>query len=716
MKKTIVISMICLLFIHFLSAQEKMLTIDDAVMGAYRHLRPENLISAQWRDNDLNYTYVDSYTKIIQKNSTDDSQEVILEIKQLNEILKKLNTKGLDYFYDYKWLDFNTILFNNENRILVYNINSKEIKFDFEAPENAENLNFSENSKQIAYTIKNNLYFTDKSGKQTQITNYDDENMVCGTSVSRNEFGIDGGIFWSPNGEKIAFFKKNEDDVTNYPLVDITTRIASLKNTKYPMTGEPSENVALGVFDIKTGKTVWIEDEPDSEKYLTCITWEPSGENIYIAVLNREQNHMKLNKYNALTGDIIKTLFEEKHLKYVEPEHDLYFMKNNPTQFIWQSERDGFNHMYLYTTEGELIKQLTKGEWIVTDILGFDEKAKFLFYTSTEVSPLERHLYKLDLKKGKTTQISSAKGMHEFVISKNATKFIDSYSNTSTPSKIDMIDTDGKLIKNLITAQNPLLKYKMPEMEMITIKSADGKTDLHGRLVKPLGYKDGGKFPVVVYVYGGPHAQLVTDSWLGGTGLWDYYMAQRGYVVFTIDNRGSADRGLEFENVIHRQCGQNEMLDQMKGIEFLKNLDYVDTERIGVHGWSYGGFMTISLITNYPETFKVGVAGGPVIDWKYYEVMYGERYMDTPQENPEGFKKTSLLDKAKDLKGQLLIIHGFIDPTVVIQHSLDFLREAEKEKVLVDYYTYPTHEHNVRGADRIHLMMKVSKYFDDYLK
>jgi dipeptidyl-peptidase-4 len=252
-------------------------------------------------------------------------------------------------------------------------------------------------------------------------------------------------------------------------------------------------------------------------------------------------------------------------------------------------------------------------------------------------------------------------------------------------------------------------------MSVFTIKAADDKTDLYCRLIKPLNFDPSKKYPAIVYVYGGPHAQLVEDSWLGGTSLWDFYMAQKGYVIFTVDNRGSSNRGLEFENIIHRNLGITEMEDQLKGIEYLKNLGYVDMDRIGVTGWSYGGFMTISLMTHYPEVFKVGVAGGPVIDWKYYEVMYGERYMDTPDENPDGYEKTSLLNYAKELKGRLLIIHGAIDNTVVWQHSLTFLEECIKNKILVDYFVYPRHEHNVSGIDRLHLMRKITQYFDDYL-
>jgi dipeptidyl-peptidase-4 len=255
----------------------------------------------------------------------------------------------------------------------------------------------------------------------------------------------------------------------------------------------------------------------------------------------------------------------------------------------------------------------------------------------------------------------------------------------------------------------------MPEIEVGTIKSADGVNDLCYRLIKPINYNDGKKHPVLVYVYGGPHSQMVTESWMSGANLYFMFLAQQGYVVFTVDNRGTDNRGFEFESIIHRNLGVAEMADQMKGVEFVKSLPYVDANRIGVEGWSYGGFMTISLKLTHPDVFKVGCAGGPVIDWKWYEVMYGERYMDTPQENPEGYKSTSLLGKVNNLDGRLLVIHGAEDPTVVWQHSLEFIDACIKAGKLVDYFVYPHHPHNVRGADRVHLYKKMFDYYQQNL-
>ncbi|PIX36598.1 MAG: hypothetical protein COZ59_00225 [Bacteroidetes bacterium CG_4_8_14_3_um_filter_31_14] len=432
-------------------------------------------------------------------------------------------------------------------------------------------------------------------------------------------------------------------------------------------------------------------------------------------MLNPQQNYMKFNQYDATTGEFIKTLFEEKNDKYVEPLTPAVFLKKSPNQFIWQSQRDGYNHLYLYDISGKLIKQITKGEWVVTDFLGFDENEKVAFYISTEKSPLERNVYSVNLENGKVICLTSAQGYHTAMFCSSGKYLIDQYSSTELPNVYNLIDANGKKVREILNASNPLKDISMPEMQMFKIKAADGKTDLYGRIIKPLNFDASKKYPAILYVYGGPHAQMVENSWLGGAPLWDFFMAQKGYVVITVDNRGSANRGFEFESVIHRNVGTNEALDQMETVKYLKNLGYVDEKRIGVHGWSYGGFMTINLMTTFPDVFKTGVAGGPVIDWKYYEVMYGERYMDTPQENPDGYENTSLLNKAKNLKGNLLIIHGYIDNTVVLQHSLSFIQKCIENGILVDYFLYPEHEHNVRGMDRIHLLKKITKYFDDYM-
>lgn len=718
MKRFFLTFILLMTSVIFVSAQKKQLTIEDAVAGQWQQLYPEHIQGVKaYSEND--FSYVSDYKEILLINNKGEKNKIITDLKEINAALKESGNKQLKYFpyWDYKWTDKYHLTFKANGIFFIYNIQTKKIGTHILLPKEAKNININYKNNYVAYTIENNLYFADNKSKTVQITYDEDKGIVNGSNyVHRQEFGINKGIFWSPEGNFIAFYRKDETMVADYPLVDITTRIATVKNTKYPMIGEKSEEVTLGIYNLRTGKTVFCNvTNFTKEHYLTSITWSLDEKYIFIGVLNREQNHLKMNKYNASDGSFVKTLFEEKNKRYVEPEHPFYFLPNRNNEFLYYSERDGYDHLYLYNTEGKLIKQLTKGNWAVLDIKGFDKKGENVYITSTEESPIEIQLYKVNIKTGKRQKLTSGKGTHNDILSNSRKYFFDSYSNTKVANNNRICNNKGEIIKEILNAKDPLEEYNLGKMSIGTIKAADNKTDLFYRLITPPNFDPNKKYPVVVYVYGGPHAQLITNSRLGGARLWNYYMAQKGYIMFTLDNRGSANRGFEFESIIHRQCGQEEMKDQMKGIDFLKNLPFVDTTRIGVHGWSYGGFMTISLITNYPETFKTAVAGGPVIDWKYYEVMYGERYMDTPKENPEGFKKTSLLNKAKDLKARLLIIQGYVDPVVVPQNSLDFIRSCIKAGTDIDYFLYPESEHNMKGKTRIHLMKKVTRYFDDYL-
>ena len=573
-----------------------------------------------------------------------------------------------------------------------------------------------------AVSKNGSLYVIYANGTERLVAERENDQITYGEYVSRNEFGIDGGTFWSPDNRKLAFYRKDESKVTSFPLLDITTRTGSLKEIKYPMAGMDSENVQLGIFDVVTGETVYAAvDDFGYDRYLTNITWSPDGEMIYIQVLDRSQKHLKLNAYSAQTGDFIKTILTEDNEKYVEPFDPLYFIKDQNFFIYRTANRDGYRNLYLCDNDGN-IRRLTS---VDADVKYVGNDGRYVYYTSAEVSPVENHLFRIELKNlkkgvakasfGKPQRLTFAEGWHEIQLSPDYKHFIDSYSSLCTPRVVNICTTDGKIIKNLLTADDPTLDYAYTEISLGTVRSADGQYDNYYRLIKPKDFDPSKKYPVIVYVYGGPHSQMVQNTYLAQLRRWEMYMAQRGYLVYVQDNRGTENRGIAFEQAIHGQCGQAEMADQIEGVKMLMDLPYVDKERIGVHGWSYGGFMTISLITNYPDIFKVAVAGGPVIDWKWYEVMYGERYMDNPAVNPEGYEKTSLINKAKDLKGKLLICQGAIDPVVVWEHSLSFIRECIKNNVQVDYFPYPCAEHNVMGKDRVHLHDKISMYFEDYL-
>jgi dipeptidyl-peptidase-4 len=554
-----------------------------------------------------------------------------------------------------------------------------------------------------------------KDKRVMQVTDDADSNVINGQAVHRNEFGIEKGIFFSPRGNYLAYYHMDQTMVNDYPIIDWSVVPATVTMIKYPMAGGTSHEVTLRVFNPKTGKTVELETGEPRDHYLTAVTWSPDEQYIYIAILNRDQNHSWLNQYNAQTGKKIKTLFEETSKTYVEPLHPLEFLPNSNDKFIWWSNKDGFQHLYLYNTNGKEIRRLTTGKYDVNEIVGFNEGENEVIITSAKESPLEKHSYNVDLSSGKTRRLDNEPGVHTVIASEDGQFIYDSYTSVDVPRVCLIRSTHNNFEKVLLDAPNTLADYDRAEIRDVTIKADDG-TPLYGKLILPPDFNPNRKYPVIVYLYNGPHVQLVRNIFPASGNLWYEYMAQRGYIVFTMDGRGSSNRGRDFEQVTFRRLGTVEMNDQLKGVEYLKSLPYVDANRLGVHGWSFGGFMTTSLMLRHPGVFKVAVAGGPVMDWSMYEVMYTERYMDTPQQNPEGYATSNLLTKTKNLKGKLLLIHGTNDGTVVWQHSILFLKNAISNNVQVDYFVYPGYEHNVRGKDRVHLMEKISEYFDTYLK
>lgn len=711
-----------------LMAQDKQLTLHDLIPGGktYSRFVPKNLPQLQWA-GDI-YIYVEKNGVIGAKPKH--YPEIRFSRSTLN---RALQAAGLDsvarmpsFSVPYKGKQI--LAFTHKQHRIHFDMQEQKVVADYKLDKGGSNYEFCPANSYLAYTDGNNVKILSPDNQTSIVTRETKADIVCGQAVHQREFGIHKGLFWSPQGSALAFYRMDESMVTDYPIVNIDARCAKAEPQKYPMAGMKSHEVTVGIYHLPTAETVWLKTGTPKEKYLTNITWSPDGKSIYIAELNREQNEMHLVRYSALTGEKEADLFTEKNERYVEPQQPALFLPNDPDKFIWQSQRDGFNHLYLYNTDGKLLRQLTQGEWLVMNVAGFDPKGENLFLTSTRPHPLSSFSYgtplninawRLDLKKGDMYLLSNGtglQGVHHLSVSPDGKYAIDSYSSPRIPRQIDIVRTkDGKVQETLLKAEDPYRGYEMPEIETGHIKAADGVTDLNYRLIKPAGLDESKKHPAIIYVYGGPHAQLVTGDWMNGARGWDLYMAQRGYVMLTVDSRGSANRGFEFESVIHRNLGVNEMADQMQGVELLKSLPYVDADRIGVHGWSYGGFMTTNLMLTYPDVFKVGVAGGPVIDWSNYEIMYGERYMDRPQDNPEGYKNANLKLKAGKLKGRLLMIHGDIDPVVVWQHSLGFLKACVDADTYPDYFVYPHHQHNVIGKDRPHLHEKITRYFEDHL-
>lgn len=696
-----------------LAQEKKNFTLQEAILGY--HLYPKGLSQLQWVD-DYHFAHVVNNT--IQVSEIEKTKNGLVKSIGLNELEVAAAAIGLDSLKRIPRIEFinaNEFKFIAGNNAYKYLIGDRKMEKMGEMNSSWEHTNIHSTTQNVAYVFDQNLYVYHKS-KPEQITLDGGNGIVYGQAVHRNEFGINGGTFWSPKGSALAFYRMDESMVTDYPIYDLNQKPAAFANIKYPVAGEKSHHVTVGVYHLATGRLTYLQTGLPEEQYLTNISWSPDEKYIYIAVVNRAQDQMSLRMYDAASGRYIKTLFEERNARYVEPEHPVMFVKNQEGKFIWQSERDGYNHVYLYDTSGRLLKQVTSGNWVVTEVLGFDASGDKLFIMGTKESPLSQDLYCYSLKSGKSLRLSNNEGTHRIKGSPNNVHFIDQFSNTLTPMDIRILTDQGEIFETIHQSANPLEAYNLGEMSIGTIKADDG-TDLYYRLFKPSNFDPTKKYPVVVYLYGGPHLQLVTNTWLGGANLWYQYLAQQGFVVFSLDCRGSANRGFAFESAVHRQMATLEMEDHISGVNWLKSQTWVDGSRMGVHGWSYGGFMTTSLMTRKPGVFKVGVAGGPVIDWKYYEVMYTERYMDTPQENPEGYQNNNLLGYVDKLEGKLLMIHGTEDDVVLWQHSLMYVQKAVESGVTnLDYFVYPNHKHNVYGKDRLHLYQKVTEYLIEGLK
>ncbi|WP_101541961.1 S9 family peptidase [Bacteroides cutis] len=707
---TVLLALPTLLITNAMAQEPNKPTLEDLIPGGETYRIIEDLYGLQWWGDTCIKPGIDSLLAVNPRNG---KETLLVTREKINRILEREKLGKLSHLRQVSlpWANTSQVLINLPGSYVVYDWKADKITSKREVPKKGINRDYHTTSGNVAYTIQNNLFVNGIA-----VTNEPD-GIVCGQSVHRNEFGISKGTYWSPAGNLLAFYRMDESSVTRYPLVDITTRVGKLNNVRYPMAGMTSHKVTVGIYNPETQKTIYLNAGDPTDRYFTNLSWAPDARSLYLIELNRDQNHARLCQYSAETGELMATLFEETHPKYVEPQHPIVFLPWDSNKFIYQSQRDGFNHLYLYDTNGKLIKQLTEGKWLVNDLLGFNTQRKEVVFNA--IDALGSANFAVNVNSGKRSLPFSinttTEGMHTGLLSASGAYIIDRYSSPTVPRNIDIIDTKTFKSINLLRAKNPFEGFTMPSIETGTIKAADGVTNLYYRLIKPADFDPSKKYPAIIYVYGGPHAQMINSGWMNAARGWDIYMANKGYIMFTLDNRGSSNRGLEFENATFRQLGIEEGKDQVKGVEFLKSQPYIDGNRIGVHGWSFGGHMTTALILRYPEIFKVGVAGGPVIDWGYYEVMYGERYMDTPQSNPKGYKQCNLNNLAGNLKGHLLIIHDDHDDTCVPQHTLSFMKACVDARTYPDLFIYPTHKHNVKGRDRVHLHEKITRYFEDYL-
>lgn len=592
-----------------------------------------------------------------------------------------------------------------------------------ELPPQTTHADVSPNLQAVAYTTGHNLFVATASGSR-QVTD-EPEGVLCGQKVHREEWGITKGTFWSPDGQLLAFYRMDERMVDEHYLAEVPTLSDRRPAVRYPMAGTASHKVTVGIYNLTANKIIYLQTGDPTDRYFTNLAWSPDSTKVYIIELQRAQNRAELCRYDAPTGQREGIIVAEEQDKYIQPLHPIAFVPWMENTFLYHSRRDGFDHFYLYHTDGTLLGQLTQGPWLVGELLGFDSERHELIFTSNQASPLQQHAYRLTLeeREGHIATSSPSRcsahsdGWQEATLSSSGRFLLSREQSHNRPGEAYLIDGHGQRPPLcLLSAPDPYRDCRMPSIEIGTLTAADGSTPLYYRLMKPADFNPAQRYPVILYVYGGPGIRLISDRWLYDARGWDLFMANRGYLVFSLDSRGSCGRSLAFENCTYLHLGIEEGRDQMRGIEFLKSLPYVDSKRIGVHGWSFGGYMTVALLLRYPDAFAAGVAGGAVIDWRLYEIMYGERYMSTPQKNAEGYAATDLTRQAASLKRPLLLIHGGQDPVVLPVHAFAFLEAAVEAGVQPDFFLYPTYGHHVLGHDRIHLYQRITRYFDFHLQ
>ena len=578
-------------------------------------------------------------------------------------------------------------------------------------------IKLSPKGNYISFIRDQNLYVKHiASGEETAITTNGGGNLKYGMAefVAQEEMGRMTGYWWSPDEQYIAFTEVDETPVDIITRSEIYADEIKMIEQKYPSAGTPNVKIRLAIQHLKTQQRNWVDLGKDEDIYLARGKWMPDSEHFTYQWQNRTQQALELRSVNVKTHSQ-EVLLTESSNTWVNLHDDFTFI-NQGKQFIWASERDGFKHLYLFNSDGTLVRQLTKGEWVVDQLEAVDEKAGKVYFTGRKDTPLESHLYSVNLKGGDVRKLTAREGYHHITFSGDASIYIDMSSTANTPFQVSLHKASGKQItwleENKLDANHPLTPYVKDwiKPEFGTITNDEG-IDLYYRLYKPAKLE--GKHPVIVYLYGGPHAQVVNNQWGGNRGLLMQHWVSKGYVVFSIDNRGSNYRGKAFEEPIYKAMGSVEVDDQVTGVKFLHTLPYVDKERIGVYGHSYGGYMTLMSMFKAGDYFKAGVSGAPVTTWRLYDTHYTERYMGNPNTDSDAYDASSVFPYAQDLKGPLLIYHGMADDNVLFTHSTKLYKHLQDMGKPFEVMDYPGKKHSIRGKQTgIHLYHTITNFFD----
>ena len=607
------------------------------------------------------------------------------------------------------------ILLPSSNNIFLYNLKNGHISQLTNDVENERDPRFSPDGKEIAFLKNHNLWVLNLSdGSTRQLTISGQDHVFIGRFdwVYEEEFGIRTGFFWSPDSKKIAFFKVDERPEPKFPIVNFIPIHNSVEWERYPKAGDKNAIVTIGVVSVATKKVVWMDTGKNIDQYIPRIKWLPNSQRLAIQRLNRLQNKLEVLLANVKDGSSLVILSESRKNGWINFNRDWTFLEKSKT-FVWSSDRSGFTHLYLYNWKGGEIRQITHGNWDVTKLVGVDQKKKWIYFMADKESPLERHFYKIKWDGTDFVRLSKGAGTHSVTASPDTKYFLDSFSNVKMPPRLVLLNNSGRKIHVVNSGTIiALRKYLFATPKFIKITLYD-TLKLNAYMIRPINFDSTKKYPVLIYTYGGPGSQTVTNSWRNGWGnLWHQMMVQKGYIVFSVDNRGTGARGTAFQFLVYKNIGGYSVDDQIAVAKYLSKLSYVDPNRIGIWGWSGGGYMTIMCLLKGSDVFHAGVAVAPVTDFRNYDTIWTERYMQTPQLNPEGYDKSSALKYAVNLKGKLLIIHGLSDNNVHFANTVQLTQKFQKLQKQFDLMVFPGKRHSIRGADaRIFLFRKMTDYF-----
>ncbi len=623
---------------------------------------------------------------------------------------------------EYEWSsDGKALLFPLAGDAWYYPMGSDKAQQILETETFETDIKISPKNTFISFIREQNLYLKNiATGEETQVTSDGGGAIKNGMAefVAQEEMSRMTGYWVSPDESKIAYIRVDESPVDIITRTEIYADNVKVVEQRYPRAGTPNVTVKLAIYDITSGKTEWVNLGDDQDIYLARGKWLNNSQQFSFQQQTRDQKQLQLKVVDT-SSNKVSVLLTESNPTWINLHDDLYFLKNQDA-FVWASEKDGFKHLYLMDNTGKQLAQLTNGNWVVDEVSAIDEKAGVVYFTGRKDTPIERHLYKVSLKGGDISKISQRSGFHSIAFSKDASIYVDDFSSINTPPQVSLHKANGEqltwLTENAIDENHPLAPYQEQwvKPEFGTLKTQDGVT-LHYRMWTPKQIS--GKHPAIVYLYGGPIAQVVQNRWGGNRGLLMQHWVDKGYVVFSVDNRGSNYRGKAFEDPIHERMGEIEVQDQVAGVKFLHTLPYVDKEKIGVYGHSYGGYMTLMSMFKAADYFAAGVSGAPVTDWRLYDTHYTERYMGNPNSNPEAYTKSSVFPYAENLKGDLLIYHGMADDNVLFTHSTMLYKHLQDLAIPFEVMDYPGKKHSIRGKQTgIHLYNTITNFFDRTLR